>query len=263
MPTMFTGIMTNAWLAGSLVAVVAGVVGFFVVLRGATFAAHGVPLASFAGAAGASLVGVSTVFGLAAFSPVVALAIGFLGRRRRSDVATALVVAAMLGLGALFLSWTVDYASEIYALLFGEVLGVTDTEVWLSAALTGVAVLAVASLYRPLLLTSVTPEVAEARGVRTIRVELLFLVLMAIVTTLAVPVVGTLLMFTLMVGPPAAARAFVRSPLAAIAASVAIALVTVWAAIAASYLTTWPIGFFVGVIGAGWFVLGRLVAARR
>jgi zinc/manganese transport system permease protein len=260
---MFTGIMTNAWLAGSLVAVVAGVVGFFIVLRGATFAAHGVPLASFAGAAGASLVGVSSVVGLAVFSPVVALAIGFLGRRRRSDVATALVVAAMLGLGALFLSWTVEYASEIYALLFGEVLGVSGTEVWLSAALTGAAVLAVAALYRPLLLTSVAPEVAEARGIRAVRLELLFLVLMAIVTTLAVPVVGTLLMFTLMVGPPAAARALVRAPFAAMVGSVAVALVTVWVAIAAAYETTWPIGFFVGAMGAAWYVAGRAVAARR
>ncbi len=260
---MFGGIMTNAWLAGSLVAVVAGVVGFFVVLRGATFAAHGVPLASFAGAAGASVVGVPAVVGLAVFSPVAAVAIGLLGRRRRSDVVTALVVAAMLGLGALFLSWTVEYASEIYALLFGEVLGVTGTEVWLSAALTGAALLAVATLYRPLLLSSVAGEVAEARGVRTARLELLFLVLMAVVTTLAVPVVGTLLMFTLMVGPPAAARAFVRSPLAAMAASVGIALVTVWLAIALAYETTWPIGFFVGIAGAAWYVLARVVAARR
>lgn len=255
--------MTNAWLAGSLVAAVAGVVGFFVVLRGATFAAHGVPLASFAGAAGASIVGVSSVVGLAVFSPVVALSIGFLSRRRRSDVATALVVAAMLGLGSLFLSWTVEYASEIYALLFGEILGVTATEVWLSAALTGVALLAVAGLYRPLLLSSVATEVAEARGVRTLRLELLFLVLVAIVTTLAVPIVGTLLMFTLMVGPPAAARTFARAPFAAMSGSVAIALVTVWVSIALAYETTWPIGFFVGVIGAGWYVLGRVVAARR
>ncbi len=260
---MFGGIMTNAWLAGSLVAVVAGVVGFFVVLRGATFEAHGVPLASFAGAAAASVVGVPTVVGLALFSPVAAVAIGLLGRRRRSDVVTALVVAAMLGLGALFLSWTVEYASEIYALLFGEVLGVTGTEVWLSAALTGVAILSVGALYRPLLLSSVAAEVAEARGVRTARLELLFLVLMAVVTTLAVPVVGTLLMFSLMVGPPAAARAFVRSPLAAMAASVGIALVTVWLSIALAYETTWPIGFFVGAGGAAWYVLARMVAARR
>lgn len=260
---MFGSFMTNAWLAGSLVAMVAGVVGFFVVLRGATFAAHGIPLASFAGAAGASLIGVSSVAGLAAFSPVAALAVGLLGRRRRSDVATALVVAAMLGLGALFLSWTVEYASEIYALLFGEILGVTNTEVWLSAVLTGATLLAVAILYRPLLLSSVAREIAEARGVHTGRVELLFLVLMAVVTTLAVPVVGTLLMFTLMVGPPAAARDFVRPPLAAMALSVAIALVTVWVSIAAAFETQWPIGFFVGVVGAAWYVAGRVVASRR
>ncbi len=255
--------MVNAWLAGSMVAVVAGVVGFFVVLRGATFAAHGIPLASFAGAAGASLVGVSSVVGLAVCSPFVAVAIGLLGRRRRSDVATALVVAAMLGLGSLFLSWTVEYASEIYALLFGEILGVASSEVWLSAALTGAAVLAVAVLYRPLLLTSVAPDVAQARGVRTGQVELLFLVLVGVVTALAVPVVGTLLMFTLMVGPPAAARALVRPPLAAMTLAVGIALVTVWASIAAAFTTQWPIGFFVGVLGAAWYLAGKAVSALR
>lgn len=260
---MFSGIMTNAWLAGSLVAVVAGMVGFFVVLRGSTFAAHGVPLASFAGAAGASVVGVPVAAGLAVFSPVAALAIGLLGRRRRSDVVTALVVAAMLGLGALFLSWSVEYASEIYALLFGDVLGVSGTEVWLSAALTGAALVAVAALYRPLLLSSVASEMAAVRGVRVARLELLFLVLMAVVTTLAVPVVGTLLMFSLMVGPPAAARAFVRTPFAAVALSVAIALVTVWASIALAYRTTWPIGLFVGMTGAAWYLLGRAVSASR
>lgn len=260
---MFASFMTDAWLAGSLVALVAGVIGFFVVLRGATFAAHGIPLASFAGAAGASLVGVPSVVGLAVFSPVAALAIGLLGRRRRSDVATALVVAAMLGLGALFLSWTVEYAAEIEALLFGEIIGVTSTEVWLSAALTGGTLLAVAALFRPLLLSSVALEVAEARGIRTGRLALLFLVLVAVVTTLAVPVVGTLLMFTLMVGPPAAARAMVRPPLAAMAVSVGIALVTVWISIAAAFETSWPVGFFVGVIAAAWYVAGRALAARR
>src|SRR5271156_4803688 len=109
---MFSGLMTHAWLVGTVVAVAAGAGGFFVVLRGATFAAHAVPLSAFAGAAGASLLGISTLAGLGVFAPVAALAIGWLGRGRRRDVATALVVALMLGLGSLFLSWSAAYAPE-------------------------------------------------------------------------------------------------------------------------------------------------------
>jgi zinc/manganese transport system permease protein len=255
--------MTNTWIVGTVIAVVGGVVGFFVVLRGATFAAHAVPLSSFAGAAGANLVGASPVVGLALFAPLAALSIGWLGRRRRSDVVTALVVAAMLGLGALFLSWSVEYAPEIYALLFGQILAVGTPEVWLSVALVAAALVAVALMYRPLLLTSVTTQLAESRGVRPHLVDMLFLVLVAVVTTTAVPVVGTLLLFTLMVGPPAAARAFTRAPLRTIGLSVAIACATVWGSIAASYLTQEPIGFFVGVGGAVWFVAGRAWASWR
>lgn len=253
--------MTDAWAVSTVVAVVAGVVGFFVVLRGATFAAHAVPMSAFAGAAGATLLGLSAIAGLGVLSPLAALGIGWLGRRRRADVATALVVMAQLGLGALFLSWTSRYAQQAYALLFGEVLGVTRQELGVTLILAVVALVAAAVLYRPLLLTSVVPEVAEARGIAGLGLDLSFLLLVAAVTTTAVPVVGTLLVFSLMVGPPAAARLVVRGPLGAMAVSIVLALVTVWTALAASSVTQWPVGFFVGTIGAVWYVAARAGAA--
>lgn len=254
---MFSGLMVHAWVVATLVAVVAGVVGFFVVARGSTFVAHAVPQSGFAGAAGASLVGADPVVGLGLFALVSALAIGWLGRRGRHDVVTALAVVVMLGVGALFLGWSQEYAPELYSLLFGEVLGVSTNEIAVTAVLAAVSVAAVLLLYRPLLLTSVVPDVADARGVPSRRVELLFLVVVAMATTTAVPVVGALLMFSLMVGPPAAARSFVHSPPRAIVLSVAVAVVTVWVAIAGSYATNWPIGFFVGSIGAVAYVAGR------
>lgn len=254
---MFSGLMVHAWVVATLVAIVAGVVGFFVVVRGSTFVAHAVPQSGFAGAAGASLLGVDTVVGLGVFALASALTIGWLGRRGRHDVVTALAVVLMLGLGALFLGWSQEYAPELYSLLFGEVLGVSANEIVVTAVLAVLSVAAVLVLYRPLLLTSVVPEVSDAHGVPSRRVELLFLVVVAMATTTAVPVVGALLMFSLMVGPPAAARSFVGSPPRAIALSVAIALVTVWVSIAGSYLTNWPIGFFVGSIGAVAYVVGR------
>ncbi len=110
---MFSGFMINAWTVASIVAVVAGLVGFFTVLRGSAFAAHAVPNGAFAGAAGASLLGINVLIGLGVFSLLGALGIGLLGRRGRHDVATALALVLMLGLGALFLSFTVEYAPEV------------------------------------------------------------------------------------------------------------------------------------------------------
>jgi zinc/manganese transport system permease protein len=254
---MFSGIMVNAWIVATMVAVVAGVVGFFTVLRGSAFVAHAVPQAGFAGAAGASLIGVNTLAGLGTFAVISALSIGFLGKRGRHDAVTALTLVFMLGLGALFLSWSEEYASAIYALLFGEVLGVSTNQVLATAVLGVVCILAVVTLYRPLLLTSVIPEVAEARGVRTQRMEMCFLVVVALVTTMSVPVVGALLMFSLMIGAPGAARSFTGNPLGALSLSVVLSVTIVWVAIAASYETDWPVGFFVGVLGAVFFIAGR------
>jgi zinc/manganese transport system permease protein len=255
--------MVNAWEVATLVAVVAGLVGFFTVLRGSSFAAHAVPNGSFAGAAGATLIGVNTIIGLGVFSLFGALLIGWLRRRGRADAVTALVLVLMLGLGSLFLSLSVAYAPEVYSLLFGEVLGISANEVLPTVALAVVCVVAIALIYRPLMLSSVLSEVGEARGVSSFRIELCFLVVLALATTMTVPVVGTLLIFSLMVGAPAAARSFTDRPGRALALSVAIALVTVWTAIAASYLTNYPVGFFVGTISAGAYAIGRAWTAVR
>ncbi|MGH9127539.1 MAG: metal ABC transporter permease [Acidimicrobiales bacterium] len=258
---MFSGFMLNAWAAATIVGVVAGVVGFFTVLRGSAFAAHAIPNGAFAGAAGAALLGANPIAGLGAFSLLGALSISALGRRARRDVATALVIVVMLGLGSLFLSMTSEYAPQIYSLLFGEVLGVASHELVPTAAIGAVSVAAVAALYRPLLASTVTPDVAAARGVGPRRMEACFLVVIALTTSAAVPVVGTLLVFSLLVSPTAAARSFTSRPGVAMTASVAIALVTVWAAIAISYLSNLPVGFFVGSLGALSYAAGRGWAA--
>jgi zinc/manganese transport system permease protein len=260
---MFSSFMVNTWTVASIVAVVAGLVGFFVVLRGSAFVAHAVPNGSFAGAVGASLVGINTLIGLGAFSLLGALGIGFLGRRGRHDVVTALALVVMLGLGSLFVSISVEYAPEVESLLFGEVLGIASNQVAPTAVLAVVCVAAIALLYRPLMLSSVLAEVGEARGVSSFRMELCFLTVVALASTMTVPVVGTLLIFSLMIGAPAAARSFTDRPLVAMALSVAMALMMVWSAIALSYTTDYPIGFFVGSLSAGAYALGRGWAAWR
>ena len=260
---MFTGLMLNTWIAASIVAVLAGVLGFFAVLRGQSFAAHAIPNGAFAGAAGAGLLGLNVIWGLAVFAVAGALGIGALGRRARQDVVTALVLVLMLGIGALFLSLSTEYSEVTYSLLFGEVFGIGSNVLLPIAALGAIGVAVIALLYRPLLLASALPEVADARGVSTRRMELCFLIVMALATSMTVPVVGALLMFALMIGPAAAARSFTRRPGHAIALAIGIALATVWIGIAASYHTNWPLGFFVGVIAAGFFLAGQGWSAVR
>jgi zinc/manganese transport system permease protein len=261
---MFTGLMLNTWIAASIVAVIAGVTGFFAVVRGQTFAAHAIPNGAFAGAAGAGLLGLNVIWGLAVFAVAGALSIGTFGRKARQDVVTALSLVLMLGIGALFVSFSTEYANVTYSLLFGEVFGVSQNVLLPIAGLGIVAIVLIGVLYRPLLLASAMPEVADAGGVSTRWMELCYLLVMALAASMTVPVVGALLMFVLMIGPSAAARSFAKRPGYAIALAIAIALVTVWIGIIASYHTNWPLGFFVGVIAAGFFLVGSgWTAVRR
>jgi zinc/manganese transport system permease protein len=267
---LFSDFLIDTWITASIVAVVAGLVGFFVVLRGASFLAHALPHGAFAGAAGATLIGVDPILGMGVFAVAGALAVTTLGRRGRNDVVIALSLVVMLAFGALFLSIGNQYSAEVFALLFGQILGVSGAEVLPIALLGAVCVIAVVVGYRRLMLSSVLPEMAAARGIRPLGMSVFFALIVAIATTMSVPIVGALLMFSLLVGPPAAARSFFADPLRAIPLSIGFALGTVWISIAAAYLTSLPVGFFVTLVsavlygvGRGWFALNvrRRVAA--
>ena len=260
---MFSGFMANAWAAATVVAVVAGVVGFFVVVRGDSFAAHAIPNGAFAGAAGANLLTINPLIGLGVFSLAAALGIGAMSRRGRRDAVTALVLVMMLALGAAFLSQSTEYEPQIFSLLFGEILGVSASEILPVVVIGAACVLAVGLMYRRLLLTSTAPEIAAARGLRPQRVEMVFLLVLAGATTMTVPVVGALLIFTLMIGPTSAAQCFTDRAGRAMLLSVVIALVTVWSAIACAYESNWPVGFFVSVFSATAYGVGRGYAAWR
>jgi zinc/manganese transport system permease protein len=254
---MFEDFMVNTWIAATLIAAVAGIVGFFVVIRGASFAAHALPLSAFPGAAAANLLGVNPLVGLLVFSGLGVAGISQLARRERRDLATALSLVMLLGLGALFLSRTTAYFQAIYALLFGEVLGVSNQDLGPVIAISAVSIALIVMLFRPLLLSSVSPELGNARGVSGHLMEVLFLGVVALATAVALPVVGALLVFSLMVGPASAARALTDRPLRAMLLSAAISVVTVWASIALSFVSDWPIGFFVGGLSALAYTTGR------
>ena len=260
---MFAPFLINTWIVATVVAVVASTVGFFVVLRGSTFEAHTVPLGAFPGAAAAALLGVDQYAGLVVFSLGTVVGITGLARRDDRQVATALSLVLLLGLGALFLSLTSEYSPAVYALLFGEPLGVGDDEILPVVLLGAASVATTVVLFRPLLLDTVSPELAGALGIRTRGLELIFLGDVALAAATALPVVGALLVFTLMVGPASAARSLTDRPLPAMIASVAIALCVAWAAIALSFASDWPVGFFVGVFGALCYAVGRGVRVLR
>lgn len=260
-PEMFAPFMVNAWISGTLVALVAGVVGVFVVLRGNTFLAHALPHGAFAGAAGSILVGIDPLIGLGVFAGAGAVTVTLLGRRARSDVTTALMLSMMLGLGALFLSRSNQYSAEVFALLFGQILGVSSAELVPMLVLGAACLLVVAVAYRPLLLSSVLPQLSQARRVNPQTASLVFALVIACATTMSVPIVGALLMFALLVGPPAAARFVTRRPGAAIALSVLLALLTVWTSIALAYQTDWPVGFFVTAVSALLYLAARAARA--
>jgi zinc/manganese transport system permease protein len=260
---MFSPFMAHTWTAATAVALVAGVVGFFTVMRGSAFAAHALPNGAFAGAAGATLIGASTLLGLGVFSVAGALVIAVLGRRARHDVATALTIVGMLALGALFISLSSAYEPAVSGLLFGQIFGVSTGEVRASVVIGALCLAAVAVLYRPLLLSSALPEVGAAKGIRPARMEAAFLLVIALVTTMAVPVVGALLVFTLLVSPAAAARHLTSRPVRALALGIGLALAQVWFAVGVSYRTDLPPGFLVGASGAAVYAGARLIGSLR
>ncbi len=250
--------MVNTWVAGTLVAVVAGMVGMFVVMRGASFAAHALPLGTFPGAAAANVLGLNPVACLLAFALLGVAGISQLARHERHEVATALTLTVLLALGALFLSMSTGYAQAVEPLLFGQILGVTRGELLALLAASVAALGLLALLFRPLLLDFISDQLAAARGVSNWAMEMLFLLMLALATSVALPVVGVLLVFSLMVGPASAARALTNQLIRAMVLSAVLAVVVVWVSVALAFLSDWPIGFFVGAFGAVAYVAGRV-----
>ena len=196
--------MHNAYLAGTLVAIIAAIMGYFMVLRNQSFAGHSLANVGFAGATGAVLFGIPPVVGLFIAGIVAAVGIQALaaGKRqqRQSDIAIGAIFTAALALGFLFTHLaTAEYAANVYNILFGNVLGISDGDVQIISWSAALLVVALALIARPLLFASLDPDVAAARGVPVRALALGYLVLLALVVAVAVQVVGVLLIFALLV----------------------------------------------------------------
>src|SRR6266699_2994838 len=196
----------NAFMAGTCVAIVAAMMGYFLIVRGLTFAGHALPNIGFAGAAGAVLLGIDPVIGLYIFTIGASLGIALLGREATErDTSIGIIMTFALGLGILFLSLYSGYAERVYSILFGQVVGISSADVLITAISSILTLGILLVLFRPLLFSSFDPEVAEARGVPIRFLGLAFLVLVAITVSISVQVVGALLVFTLLIGPAATA----------------------------------------------------------
>ena len=262
--------MQNAYLAGTLVALTAGIMGYFMVLRSQSFAGHSLANVGFAGATGAVLFGIPPIVGLFLAGALAAVGIQALneasGHSRQSDIAVGAVFAASLALGFLFIFLaTAEYAANVYNVLFGNVLGISDTDVriilWSTLVLVGAFLL----IARPLFFASIDPDVAAARGVPVRALALGYLMLLALTVAVAVQVVGVLLIFALLVTPAAIAQDVTTRPAVAAAVAVALALIFTWVGLAVGYFTPYPVGFFITTFAFGTYALvrgGRFVRDR-
>lgn len=259
--------MQNAFIAGAIVAVVAGLIGYFMVLRGQTFAGHALSHVGFAGATGALLFGVSPIAGLLALGVGSGIGMGALQDRSghrgpANDIAIAGIFTFGLGLGLLFLQLYPGQAENAYSILFGNVLGISDSDVT-SIALTGVAALGVLGLIaRRLLFASLDPDIAEARGVNVRLLSIIFFALLAFAVAEAVQVVGVLLIFALLVTPAATAQRLTARPVRGIVLSVVLALLFSWAGIAIAYYAPYSVvGFYITSLAFACYLLVQLLTS--
>lgn len=261
---MFTNLLAQhfihtALLAGAVVAVVSGAIGIFVVTRGASFAVHAISELGFTGAAGALVVGLDPVIGMIGGSLGVGLVLGLLSLRgRERDSAIGAVLAFGLGVGVLFLSLYHGYATQATNLLFGSIVGVSDRQLLELAVVALIVIVGIAALYRPLLFSSVDPEVAAARGVPLRALSVAIFLLLALTTAEAIQVVGVLLVLTLVITPAAAAQRLTARPAVAFMLSILIALGATEGGILLSLAQPWPTSFFISAISFSVYVAARV-----
>ncbi len=249
----------NALIVGSLVAILAAVIGYFVVIRGLSFAAHSLAHIGFAGATGAVLIGLNPLVGLLVFTVIAGVVMGFLGEKVRGrDVSIGVVLSFSLGLGALFLSLYTKYATQVFSILFGTILGVSGQDVIQTLVLSIICVVIIAIIYKQLLFYSIDPVVAEAKGLPVKTLSIVFFIVLAVSVSIAVQVVGVLLIFTLILVPAATAQYLSSRPINTIILAIMIGLFEVISGIILSYYISWPVSFFIATIAFILYVFARL-----
>jgi zinc/manganese transport system permease protein len=256
--------MVNALAAGTIVAVLAAVVGWYMVLRRQAFAGHTLSLMAFPGATGAALAGLPTALGYYLACGAAAIAMGRSPRRGYGTETAAIGTVQATGLAAGFLFLSLNHAvlGGPETLLFGTFLGVSSGQV-LTLLLVALAALGlIAVIWRPLLFATLDEQVARARGVPVAMLDVAFLLILALAVAATSQITGALLVFALLAAPPAAAQRVTMRPLPGLALSVAFALMVVWLGLGVAYFSIYPVGFYTTTFAFGLYILVRLVRAR-
>jgi len=262
--------MVNALEAGTIVAVMAGVTGWFMVLRQQTFAGHTLSMIAFPGAAAATLAGLPIAVGYFSFCGLGALALAGIAGSRRSYSAESAAIGSLqalaLALGFLFVSLYHGVLNGLDSLLFGTFLGITSRQVTVLLAVAVAAVALVAAAARPLFFASVDADVARAGGVPVRLLGIGFLLVLGLSVAETSQITGALLVFALLVTPAATAHRLTSRPALGIALSVAIALAVTWLGLALAYFSIYPVGFYVTSLSFALYLLvrcTRALAGRR
>ncbi|MGH8888908.1 MAG: metal ABC transporter permease [Acidothermaceae bacterium] len=261
--------MVNAFRAGTIVAIVAGIVGWFMVLRKQTFAGHTLAVSAFPGAAAATLLGISTTIGYFSFSLAAAVAIAFVARTGRAggfseeSAVVGVVQAFVLASGFLFVSLYHGFSNGVNAPLFGSSFAVTNSQV-ITLGGVGLGVLVVVAVFgRPLLFSSVDADVAAARGVRVQRLGFVFLIVLGAAAAEASQIAGALLVFSLLVMPAATAQRLTCRPAISMFLTVVFGLLATWGGITLAYYQLYPLGFCISSFSFGGYLLAIAATATR
>jgi zinc/manganese transport system permease protein len=254
--------MVNALEAGTIVAVMAGVTGWFMVLRRQTFAGHTLSLIAFPGAAGASLAGLPLALGYFGFCGLGALGLAAIAGSRRSlsseSAAIGSLQALALALGFVFVSLYHGVLNGLDSLLFGTFLGITSQQVGVLLVIAVATVVLIAIAARPLFFASVDADVARARGIPVGLLGFCFLLVLGLAVAATSQITGALLVFALLVTPAATAHQLTARPALGIALSVAIALTVTWLGLALAYFSIYPVGFYVTSLSFALYLLVRI-----
>lgn len=262
--TLSAPFMTNAFLAGLCIAVAAGAMGYFTIVRRSAFAAHALAHIGLPGATGAVLLGLPVTLGMGVFALAGGLTIGALGKRAsQREIATGTVLAFATGLGLFFARLSSSASSQMQSILFGSILTITDGQVVGFAIFDAVLLVLLATIYRPLLFSSLDEQVAQAKGVPIGAMNVAFMAIMAGVVTLAVPAVGTLLVFALVITPAATAIIVTGTPMRAMVVASVICLGSIWGGLVLSAMFPAPPSFIIVTLSTLCWAVAKGVAALR
>ncbi len=264
METLTTPFMANAFIAGLCIALAAGVMGYFTIVRHSTFAAHALAHIGLPGATGAVLLGLPVSLGLGTFALGGALVIGALGKRvSEREIATGTVLAFATGLGLFFARLSSSASSQMQSILFGSILTITTGQLIGFAIFDALLIVVLAVIYRPLLFSSLDEQVAQAKGVPIGVMNVAFMAIMAGVITIAVPAVGTLLIFALVVTPAATANILTGTPFRSMVVAGLLCLASIWGGLVISAMFPAPPSFIIVTLSTLFWVIAKIVETVR